>query len=240
VRGRRGDPDSSPRTVRTFRPVRSASCSWVGSARCRHSRSRVPSLGSSRARPSPAAPHEPMANDIPIVSGKCRAKDRLMPGCLPDIHTTSPVRAHGRHRSGCRQHRQMSGRCPVGCLDPAPPVENMNCHAELPRKTTGKGGDDANDCCSGTGRGRTGRNAAAGGDDRFPGGARVGARICRAARLASPAPTHPDELAVFGDSARIQARNIARFQLGVAMLAAHEGEPGRSPRNHPDIWDGCC
>jgi hypothetical protein len=118
VRGRRGDPDSSPRTVRTFRPVRSASCSWVSSARCRHSRSRVPSLGSSRARPLPAAPHEPMANDIPIVSGKCRAKDRLMPGCLPDIHTTSPVRAHGGHRSGCRQHRQMSGRCPVGCLDP--------------------------------------------------------------------------------------------------------------------------
>jgi hypothetical protein len=44
---------------------------------------------------------------------------------------------------------------------------------------------------------------------------------------ASPAPTHPDELAVFGDSTRIQARNIARFRRGVAMLAAHEGEPGK-------------
>jgi len=32
---------------------------------------------------------------------------------------------------------------------------------------------------------------------------------------------------LFGDSARIQARNIARFWLGVAMLAAHEGEPGK-------------
>jgi hypothetical protein len=59
-----------------------------------------------------------------------------------------------------------------------------------------------------------------------PQGWRAGLATCDKG-AASPAPTHPDELAVFGDSARIQARNIARFRFGVAMLAAHEGEPGK-------------
>ena len=59
-----------------------------------------------------------------------------------------------------------------------------------------------------------------------PQGWRAGLAACDKG-AASPAPTHPNELAVFGDSARIQARNIARFRLGVAMLAAHEGEPGK-------------
>jgi len=59
-----------------------------------------------------------------------------------------------------------------------------------------------------------------------PQGWRAGLAACDKG-AASPAPTHPDELAVFGDSARIQARNIARFRFGVAMLAAHEGEPAK-------------